>query len=129
MAASRLGAPRSESRYCQRSDCFRPDCADCVPPQSGDGQRPDTDAGRGGRHAFGLLCRLAECVFRVTCREGCLRETSTLITFWECAALRQFMPLKVVRFRELRRWKSKELARRLPRRDRQRGSLAQYESI
>jgi len=44
-------------------------------------KRPDTGAGRGGRHAFGLLRRLAECLFRVTGREGCLRETSTLALY------------------------------------------------
>jgi mannose-6-phosphate isomerase-like protein (cupin superfamily) len=39
------------------------------------------------------------------------------------------MPLKVFRFMEFRRWKSKELARSLPRRGRQSGSLVPYESI
>src|SRR5438309_10388456 len=66
-----------------------PDCADYVPPQSGDGQRADTDAGRGDGHAFGLLCRLAECLFRITGREGCLRETSSLAvsSIWRITAL------------------------------------------
>jgi alkylhydroperoxidase/carboxymuconolactone decarboxylase family protein YurZ len=65
----------SESRHCQRRECFRPGCPGTLPPQSGDGQRPDSGTGRSGRYSFGLLRRLAECLFRATGRQGCLRET------------------------------------------------------
>jgi carboxymuconolactone decarboxylase family protein len=78
VAASGPCASRSELGDCERADCFRPGCADRVPPQSGDGQRPNPDAGCGGHHAIGLLCWLVECVFRVASCERRLRETFAL---------------------------------------------------
>ena len=84
VAASGPCATRSQSRHGQCPDCFRPGRAASPPPQSGHGQRPDTVAGRGGCHPFGLLLRLAECLFRVTGPEGCLRETSSLAHLGVC---------------------------------------------
>ncbi len=73
-------------------DCFRPGRAASPPPQSGHGQRPDTVAGRGGCHPFGLLLRLAECLFRVTGPEGCLRETSSLAHLGVCGCTAGYAP-------------------------------------
>src|ERR1700730_15513637 len=78
LAASGPCASRSELGDCERADCFWPGCAGHVPPQPGDGQWPNPDAGCGARHALGLLCRLAECLLCTSGPEGCFRETSSL---------------------------------------------------
>ena len=72
VAASGPCAAGSQSGHRQRPDRLWPGRADAVPPQQGDGQRPDAGAGRGGHHAPGLLCRLAERLLGAAGRKRCL---------------------------------------------------------
>ena len=79
VVASGSCATGSKPGYCERAHCFRPGCANRVPPQSGNGQRPDADTSLGSYHASGLLRRLAERFLGPAGRKGCFRKTYQIV--------------------------------------------------